>query len=136
MNLRVVVKGMIIDKDKALIVRRSLTDDRNPGRWTIPGGHLERGESIDHAALREIREEVGLQVKLIKVHALNAFIGEKGEQLITITFLCKPLTNKVTLNHELHEFKWIAYKDYQAYKLPTRLRYELKLLNKQQNKKA
>ncbi len=58
----VAVGVLIIDEDRVLLVQRA----KPPmvGRWTVPGGKVELGESLEEAALRELREETGLTATL------------------------------------------------------------------------
>jgi 8-oxo-dGTP pyrophosphatase MutT (NUDIX family) len=46
----------------AVIVIRRANRGRNPGQWGLPGGRIEAGETANEAALREVREELGLDV--------------------------------------------------------------------------
>lgn len=54
----VAVGVMLLDGDRVLLVKRA----RPPGvgKWTVPGGKVELGESLEAAALRELEEETGL----------------------------------------------------------------------------
>jgi 8-oxo-dGTP diphosphatase len=57
--------GIVIDKEtgtpRVLLVHRPSYDD-----WSFPKGKLERGESIEEAALREVREETGLDCRITR----------------------------------------------------------------------
>src|SRR5690349_9135783 len=59
------VGGVLIDGDRALLVRRA----REPalGEWTIPGGLLEVGETLSDAVQRELHEETGLIVRVVEL---------------------------------------------------------------------
>jgi 8-oxo-dGTP pyrophosphatase MutT (NUDIX family) len=56
------------DSGRVLMLQRSLTEnDAAAGKWEIPGGHLEAGESALEGAMREWREEVGTPVPPVKI---------------------------------------------------------------------
>lgn len=72
---RVAVGAIVIDRDgRVLIVQRG----RPPGEglWTVPGGHVERGETLAQAVAREVREETGL---LVEVGALACVVERMGD---------------------------------------------------------
>lgn len=52
--------AVVIHKDHVLIIRRSRTEGFLPGRWGVPCGKIDEGESSEQAALRELHEETGL----------------------------------------------------------------------------
>jgi mutator protein MutT len=55
----VAVGAVVVDHDRLLMVRRG----RGPaaGRWSVPGGHVEAGETLAEAVTRELREETGIE---------------------------------------------------------------------------
>lgn len=58
----VAVGVVLLDGDKVLLIERARPP--NAGRWTVPGGGVEAGESMREAALRELQEETGLTCTL------------------------------------------------------------------------
>jgi ADP-ribose pyrophosphatase YjhB (NUDIX family) len=59
------VGGVIIDNGRALLIRRGSEPLR--GEWSIPGGTLELGESLQEGVARELREETGLEVRVLEL---------------------------------------------------------------------
>jgi 8-oxo-dGTP diphosphatase len=59
------VGGVIIDNRRALLIRRGSEPLR--GEWSIPGGTLELGESLQEGVRRELREETGLEVRVLEL---------------------------------------------------------------------
>jgi len=57
------VGGVIISGDRALLIRRG--SEPLKGKWSIPGGRLELGETITEGVIRELREETGLDVRVL-----------------------------------------------------------------------
>ena len=55
-----VAVSCIIKNNRVLAVKRSQTQTL-PGKWHLPGGKLEKGESFTHALYRELLEEIGLR---------------------------------------------------------------------------
>lgn len=67
-------------REAALVLtRRSLALAHHPGQWALPGGRIERGESAEQAALRELAEEVGLRVpERAVLGVLDDFVTRSG----------------------------------------------------------
>jgi mutator protein MutT len=55
-----IVNALLVRNGTILLGRRSPERKAYPNRWSFPGGHVEEGESLDAALLREVREEVGV----------------------------------------------------------------------------
>jgi 8-oxo-dGTP diphosphatase len=73
--------------------------------WSIPGGHLEYGETIEACAAREVLEETSLKVKNIRFLALtNDFMPDENKHYITIWMEADWCSGKPTI---VEPDKWI-----------------------------
>jgi 8-oxo-dGTP diphosphatase len=59
------VGGVVIEKGRALLIRRG--SEPLLGQWSIPGGTLELGESLEAGVVRELKEETGLSVRIVEM---------------------------------------------------------------------
>jgi len=63
--------AVLVEKDKKLLlVKRNIIPKKN--RWALPGGFIEQGETIEKAALRELKEECGLEGRTVKILSIFA----------------------------------------------------------------
>ncbi|MDD5165508.1 MAG: NUDIX hydrolase [Candidatus Pacebacteria bacterium] len=76
--------GVFVFKDgKFLMLKRK--GSHGSGSWSIPGGHLEFSESFEQTAIREVKEETGLEIKNIKFGAVtNDYFTEENKHYVTI----------------------------------------------------
>lgn len=58
-----VAEGILIRGDEILMARRAAHKQNYPNTWSFPGGHVEPGETIEEALVRELREEVGVKAQ-------------------------------------------------------------------------
>src|SRR5580658_5757775 len=56
------VSALILSEDRVLLAHRTRERDWAPDTWDIPGGHVERCESEVEALVREVREELGIEI--------------------------------------------------------------------------
>src|SRR5579859_1637893 len=59
------VGGVIVDRERTVLIRRGTEPLR--GEWSIPGGTIEIGETLEEAVRRELREETGLEVRVLEL---------------------------------------------------------------------
>lgn len=90
------------ERRKVLLTRRA-----DNGRWCLPGGHVEPGETVAEACIRELQEETGLQariVRLIGVYSSPHFVldyGERGRfQVVALNFEVEPVGGALGLSNE------------------------------------
>jgi len=109
-------KGLIVhallfnEKQEALLIRRSLSEDVLPGVWDIPGGTLHDGEDPIEGAIRETSEEVGLNVKNISLfHYTSNVDQKKNKQFVRLIFIGACNNLDVVLNPEDHDkYQWVS----------------------------
>ena len=94
----------IIKKDNTLLFLKR----NNPpakDQWWFPGGRVRKGETLKEALYREIKEETGLLVEIIRfVGVYNRIFVDRHD--ISLVFLCKCYDDKVVLNGEHSKFKF------------------------------
>lgn len=113
METKIVLTGILRDKDLFLIVKRNNNDKLYPGAWEFPGGHLEKGELLIDGLKRELREEIGFE-SAFKANVIHYFdeIKELDGSLIhnlEIDFIIdvdKTLID-VKLSKEHSDYKWV-----------------------------
>ena len=106
MNSRKAVKALIVDNDKILIVKRSKKDLYKPGVWELPGGKIKQNESLEQGLIREVKEETGINIEVLKHLNNQVFMKNKETEIIMTTFLCKALTKDIILSDEHEEYEW------------------------------
>ncbi|MDP2754957.1 MAG: NUDIX hydrolase [Nitrospirota bacterium] len=84
---------LIIEYNRGIV----LIKRKNPPEgWALPGGFVEYGESLEAAAVREAKEETGLEVELLRqFHAYSDPKRDPRHHTITIVFLAKAKGNAV-----------------------------------------
>jgi len=95
------VEAMIVIDKCLLFLRRK----NRPvlGEWWFPGGRIRKGESLDEALYREVKEETGLEINSYKlINVYSRVFPERHD--ITIVYLCKSKESKITLNNEHSEY--------------------------------
>ncbi len=91
-----VVTGAIFTWDGGiLLIQRAIEPSR--GKWVFPGGYVDRGESLEHAAVREVKEECGLDVRLTRV--LGTY-SSPGNPVILIPFIGEVTGGALALDDE------------------------------------
>lgn len=93
------VTGVLIEDGKMLLVQQRLSEKRN---WSLPGGRLERGETIAQGLMREFREETGLDVTLDRLLYL-CDAEASGNTLLHITFAVRRIGGQLTLPTNEHD---------------------------------
>lgn len=116
MKTDIVLKTLLFNSDgKLLLLRRSETDARRPLQWDFPGGLQDQGETLETGAIREVKEETGINVSdldlIFTKTELGKWIDDKGSHernVIRIYFLAKTIDENVILSFEHDKFCWVS----------------------------
>ncbi|CAI7663318.1 unnamed protein product [Penicillium discolor] len=87
-----------------------MVKNKGNASWSLPGGAVEKEETLDQAAIREAKEETGLDVKVQGIIAINECIFEKKqEHAIFFTFRAEVIGGRLELirPHEISEIAWM-----------------------------
>jgi len=110
-----IVVGVVVKNKRVLITQRK-TEGLLGGLWEFPGGKVRKGESAEAACIREIKEEVNLQISIDRYvtrvrHAYTHF------RIVMDVFLCKYISGRVKLNGPVAH-SWIMLDKIHGYPFP------------------
>ena len=98
------------DKISVLLIKRK--NEPYKDCWAFPGGFINIDESAEEAAIRELREETGLEIS--KIEQLKAYSGpdrDPRERVITIAFMAESKIKEVKGSDDAKEAKWFDISD-------------------------
>jgi ADP-ribose pyrophosphatase YjhB (NUDIX family) len=98
------VHAVITHARKHLLLKRKIAPLL--GGWWIPGGRVNKYESLMDAIKREVREETGLECKTIRQVGTVTFLIDDIHTISTI-FWITPIGTKVQLNYEHSTYQWV-----------------------------
>lgn len=115
--MKVLVVNAIIRKDdEFLIVKRKSSEKIHPGKWSFPGGMVEKDESLSEALKREIKEETNLTIKKI-VKDISSYRYKRPNNDITEgrCFLVEVNNYHIKLDGDIEDFRWITIEEIDRY---------------------
>jgi ADP-ribose pyrophosphatase YjhB (NUDIX family) len=104
------VSAAIFRAERVLIVRRGVPPMQ--GIYTLPGGGVELGETLEQAVMREVREETGLAIEPLSLAGYRQVIARDSEgkierHFVILPFAARYLAGEISLHAELAEAKWL-----------------------------
>ena len=103
----VATKAIIRNDDgKYLVLYKSETEEISPNEIDIPGGRMKFGENAEESLMREIEEEIGINIEIIKPSRVWGFVKD-NLHLVGITFLAKYIDGEFKLSGEHTKHEWI-----------------------------
>ena len=108
-NAELTVLCLIQDGNRVLLQNRVKNDWKG---YTLPGGHVEAGESFVDAVVREMKEETGLSIKKPRIVGIKHFPMENGRYIVLL-FKATEFEGTVVSSEE-GEMEWISLNDLSA----------------------
>ena len=114
--------------DEILMIRR--TDNDN---WAVPGGAIDLGESVAQAAVRETREESGIECEITGIvgiysdpkHVLLYTSNGEVRQEFSIVLTARPLSGQPTPSSESSEVRWVPVSEVRDYTMDRSMRIRI-----------
>ena len=109
---------IVNDTGDVLLIRRGKPPLHH--EWSIPGGKVEHGETLQQAVMREVREETGLDIEVAElidvvdgiIHDVN---GEIGHHYVLIDYLARPVGGTLRAGSDAVHAEWVAYERLHEY---------------------
>jgi len=105
------VGAVVFKEGKILAIKRG--QEPSKGKWSIPGGRIELGETAYEAARREVREECSIDVQIERVldSANNIIRDENGRikyHFVIIDMLARYVSGEIKAQSDAEECKWVT----------------------------
>ncbi len=133
------------DDFEYLITKRSLAKKAFPGKWTVPGGGLETDDyinapqtttgghwyfAIERSLMREIKEEVNLEIDKVRYLLDMTLIRPDGIPLIVLSFYAQYVSGEVALDEDSIEFAWATCEECKNHDLIDGIFEEIEMVDK------
>jgi 8-oxo-dGTP diphosphatase len=114
------VGGVVIHEGRALLIKRGSEPLKD--QWSIPGGTLELGESIQEGVRRELLEETGIEVRvgeLIEVfdRIFRDAAGNIQYHFVIVDYLCEKISGEAKPASDVTDTAWVREEDLWNYRL-------------------
>lgn len=116
-NFNVRITGILIEEDKILLVNQMVSEQRS---WSLPGGRLEQGETLEQGLKREMKEETGLDVEVDHLLYICDTV-QTDHKMLHITFLVKKINGQIELptnefdENPIHDVRFVAIDKLEEY---------------------
>jgi len=112
----ITVVAAVICRDGKILITRRLDTAHLPGLWEFPGGKVERGETLKAALMREIREELGLNI--IVFEQCLSVEHEYPRKSVELHFFSCAIVSGEPRSIQVAEFSWVTPPELTAFPFP------------------
>ena len=114
------VGAVVLDGERVLLVKRG--HEPLKGEWSLPGGAVELGETLEAAIAREVLEETGLAVEVGPVvevfdRIYPASDGRVEYHYVLVDYLCRALHDRIACGSDADEVRWVKPDELAAYRI-------------------
>jgi len=96
-NYKLVVAGFIFHNEQVLLVKRTNDTPDAPGLYHLPGGHVDSEETVPYALAREIKEELGLTIKVGDPYYVYKYVSKTHGPTTGIVYFAQPCANPIDI---------------------------------------
>jgi 8-oxo-dGTP diphosphatase len=115
------VGAVVVDQGRVLLVQRG--HEPSKGKWSLPGGMLELGESLTQGVIREVHEETGLHVETIelvelidRIHRESGASGDKVRYHYVIAdYLCRVVGGTLHAASDAAAVRWVERAEWNSH---------------------
>jgi 8-oxo-dGTP diphosphatase len=117
------VGAVAIDGDRVLLVKRG--HEPLKGAWSLPGGVVELGETLEAALVREVREETCVEVEVGPVVEVLDRIsrdptGRVEYHYVIVDYLCRPIGGTLVCGSDADDARWVSRGDLAGYEMTSK----------------
>jgi ADP-ribose pyrophosphatase YjhB (NUDIX family) len=105
--------AVIFDPTRTQVLLTRRTDN---GRWCLPGGRTDSGESVTETCIREVLEETGLHVRIVRLlgiysspHRLVEYADGNRYQIVALNFEAEPIGGTLTISDETTAYGYFSW---------------------------
>jgi len=118
------VGAVVWQDDRILLIRRGHAPRK--GSWSLPGGRQRRGETVDEAAMREIREETGVIIRVLDIAAVVDLIhrdadGAVEHHFTVVDVVAEWVSGEAIAGDDAAEVAWATRDELEAYDLTPKM---------------
>ena len=115
------VGAVVVNEGLVLLVRRGTEPMK--GRWTLPGGLLELGESLTSGVIREVKEETGLSVEVVELVELLDRIHRQSDgqadrvryHYVIADYLCRAVGGELRAASDADAVRWVERAEWNSH---------------------
>jgi 8-oxo-dGTP diphosphatase len=130
MKIPRLVSGIILKKDKKILLVKEILEDKKE-HWIFPGGGVDFGETVENAAIREVKEEIGVDVKIKDFLGFKEIIRPQFDyHSIIFFFIAEPINNIISKIKQVLDARYFTIEEAMNLSLVDSARWAIEEMNK------